>query len=838
MSLLYRTVILVGILPLNWSQPANDDTSERENKLASKEKRQVRSDIHGDPLPVGAIARMGTVRLRQTYPHVLFSPDGKTLISVGVDNTLRTWDASTGKYLRGQRLEGTQDLDMSAITLAPDGRNVVVWKSGRKSMLVFTVPAGKKLGSLPVAEGQLYRIGLAPGGKTVAAAINGPGTHSIRLWDVATGAERLLLEHKTHDENLTFSPDGKFLGAAGRDALRVWDVSTDKLLQQVSAEAWCLVFSPDSKKIASGNMDGTVQLWDVATGKEVATLKAKLPHDIQCLAFSPDGQVLAAGGQAGLRLWDLVGRKEVYQLPDRMVYELVFAPNSKVLAASGGSNIRLWDVTTGKQLLHRSGHNDQVDSIVVSSDGKVLVSTSYSDGTLCFWDAKTGELLHQPPGPDIAGRNAGLSADGKLAASGFHDSALHLWETNTGKELRRFPIQQLDAQGERPFVDFLQLSPDGKRLVAITRVDDSNSQINIWDTSTGKLLNRRKFGGPFSSFTPDASGVTVQTPEGLFIHDVNTGRQLVTIPGIVNSFQIAFSSDGKLLAVPLAGTQINSLPRPGFSIIKVASGKEMLRVDSGQVHSLAFSRDAQMLATSDHHVVRLWEILTGKEIFRRPRHESLPGIPAQADVTSLAFFPDGSGLATGMTDGTILIWDLAPETTVAKELGLKEIEGLWADLAGNDASKAYHAIRILAASPAESLPYLRGHLQPAEEIDLKRVERLIADLDSERFGVRDSAAKELAKVTWEFESAIRRALERKLSLEVRRRLEALLAAPQEVPRAPTLRTLRAIQVLERIGILEARELLRKLANGPPDARLTQEAKASLERVTKQPQAAP
>jgi hypothetical protein len=118
------------------------------------------------------------------------------------------------------------------------------------------------------------------------------------------------------------------------------------------------------------------------------------------------------------------------------------------------------------------------------------------------------------------------------------------------------------------------------------------------------------------------------------------------------------------------------------------------------------------------------------------------------------------------------------------------------------------------------------------------VERLIADLDSERFGVRDPAAKELAMLTWGFESAIRRALERKLSLEVRRRLEALLAAPQEVPPARALRTLRAIQVLERIGIPAAQELLRMLANGVPDARLTQEAKASLERLTRQPLATP
>jgi hypothetical protein len=279
-----------------------------------------------------------------------------------------------------------------------------------------------------------------------------------------------------------------------------------------------------------------------------------------------------------------------------------------------------------------------------------------------------------------------------------------------------------------------------------------------------------------------------------------------------------------------AGTKITSLPRPGFSVIEVVSGKEVFRIDTGQVHSLAFSRDGQLLATSDHHVVRLWEIPTGKEIIHRPRHESLPGVPIQADVTSLAFFPDGRAFATGMRDGTILIWELARKTAAAKELGHIEIEALWADLADNDAGKAYRAIHILAACPSQALPYLRDHLLPVPEIELKGVERLIADLDSERFAVRDGAAKELAVLTWEFESAIRRALERKLSVEVRRRLEALLAAPQEVPPAPTLRTLRAIFVLERIGTAEARQTLQMLAKGVPEARLTQEAKASLERL--------
>jgi WD40 repeat protein len=503
------------------SPKSKDNQADRPRLV---EEKKGRTDRYGDPLPPGALVRMGTVRLRQPHPHVQFSADGKSVISAGADNTLRTWDVGTGKYLSGNPLEARENLDLSSITLAPDGKVLAAWRWNRESITLHEVRTGKKLANTKVGNGQLYRLALAPGGKAMAAAMpDAGGGHSINLWLVATGTERTLMKHDRFDHAIAFSPDGKFLCAAG-DSIRLWDVTTGKLLHNMRAQADCLIFSPDSKVVASGGA-GIVKLWDVATGKEMAGPKATPTHDIQCLALSPDGKVLAVGGQSGLRLWDRTAGKEFRHLPDRTVYELAFAPDGKVLAASGGSNIDLWDLATGKQLLHRPGHNDEVESMAVSPDGKLLVSTSYSDGTLYFWDAATGKLLHQPPEPNIAGRNACLSSDGKLAASGFVDRALHLWDTATGKEQRRFPIEQLDQEDGGVFVDFLGLSPDGRRLVAVTRDGGwGRCQINIWDTATGKTLKRRRFeGDAFSRFTPDANGVTVTTRDTLAIHEAATG---------------------------------------------------------------------------------------------------------------------------------------------------------------------------------------------------------------------------------------------------------------------------------------------------------------------------
>jgi WD40 repeat protein len=720
------------------------------------------------------------------------------------------------------------------------------------------MPTGKQLGSIPVgAKTQVNRAALAPGGKVVAAALNslGRGKRLIHLWDLATGEERQLLEHDEFESHLAFSRDGKLLGASARDgALRLWDVTAGKLLHVLpsEAQAQCFAFSPNGQMVASGGNYGTVEFWDVATGKEQAAIRGANIGTIQAMAFSPDSKQIAAGGQAGLGLWDVAARKELYRkdprskyrsgndqnglrwFADQTVNALTFAPDGKTLAACGGSTIRLWDVAGGKELLHRSGHDDDVNSITVSRDGGIVASTSYIDGTLCLWDGYTGRLLHQPTGLGMADAAPSMSSDGRLVASGRHDGFVHLCETATGKERRRFSTRDLQPEGAyTPIVQAVRLSADGKRLVVLISGQQVEDQchIGVWDTASGKLLKHRPFQGDGdSSLTPDANGVTVHIQGELAIAETATGKRLVTFPGVEDLHPIAFSPNGKLVAVVRRGPV--SWPAGPWargeviavSLADVATGQEVLHLETGHVDYLAFSPDGRVLATADSWIVRQWEVATGKEIFTQRSHEALPGAPEQAGVTSLALLPGGRGLLTGLRDGTILVWNITPNRPAGNDP-----ERLWTDLAADDARTAYRAVHALAASPTQTITYLKQHLQPVSELDPKRVAQWIADLDSEQFAVREAATKELAALGELVQPALRQALKGKPSAEVRKRLEGLLV-PHRVPTAEVLRVLRAIWVLERIGTVEARQMLQKLASGAmaPQTRAAREALDRLE----------
>jgi hypothetical protein len=406
---------------------------------------------------------------------------------------------------------------------------------------------------------------------------------------------------------------------------------------------------------------------------------------------------------------------------------------------------------------------------------------------------------------------------------------VHLWETATGKERRRFCYRDFQSDGVAASVQSVRLSPDGKRLAVLIRAGGSSQlHIGVWDTVSGKLLKHRSFPGDAGSvLTPDASGVTVLGHGMLAIEETATGKRLVTFLGVEDLVPIAFSPGGKLVAVVRRGPVSEPFPgigKPGYvpkgdvtglSLVDVTTGQEILQLETGEVDDFAFSPDGRVLATSRQGIVCLWEVATGKEIGPRRRY---------GEVNSVALLPGDRGLLTGLADGTILVWDITPEAPATNEP-----ERLWTDLAAEDARQAYRAVAALAASPARTIAYLKQHLQPVPELDPKRVAQRIADLDSEQFAVRDAATKELAALGERVRPALRRALEGKPSAEVRRRLVGLLATPQRVPTGEVLRELRAIWVLERIGTIEARQLLRKLASGamaPP----TRAAREALERL--------
>ena len=196
-----------------------------------------------------------------------------------------------------------------------------------------------------------------------------------------------------------------------------------------------------------------------------------------------------------------------------------------------------------------------------------------------------------------------------------------------------------------------------------------------------------------------------------------------------------------------------------------------------------------------------------------------------------AFSADGRTLAAADADATVLLWDLAGATDKRPAAPTADApDALWRDLADTDAGRANRAMRTLIAGGG-AVPTLRERLHPVDAAEAERAARLLADLDADDFDTREKATKDLEKVVDGFEPLLRRTLEGEPSAEVRQRAERVLNQVKSDSPA-RLRTLRATEVLERVGSPEAKELLQSLAAGAPDAFLTQQAKASLGRLGK------
>jgi hypothetical protein len=245
----------------------------------------------------------------------------------------------------------------------------------------------------------------------------------------------------------------------------------------------------------------------------------------------------------------------------------------------------------------------------------------------------------------------------------------------------------------------------------------------------------------------------------------------------------------------------------------------------------AFSPDGRFVATAGERRGTLAVQEMGTGAVRRVLATD------QRGVSGLAFSPDSRLLASVSMDGTALLWDLtapAPGDAAAAELTDKDLAALWGDLGGRDGAKVDRAVVRLAADPKRSVPFLRDNVKRAESAeDEKVLAKLIADLDSDDFETRKRAQEELGNRGARVKPALLRALEGKPSLDVRKRLEALLGELDSSPQGPwDARLLRGVEVLERIGTAEARQALEALAGGPAHHPLTEDARAAAGRLSR------
>jgi hypothetical protein len=330
------------------------------------------------------------------------------------------------------------------------------------------------------------------------------------------------------------------------------------------------------------------------------------------------------------------------------------------------------------------------------------------------------------------------------------------------------------------------------------------------------------------------------------VYDTASGERRLTLKadgGVGSPFgdAFAFSPDSALVAGAVweSGT---STPRQltdsssgrtelrGIQIWELATGAPVVRIPIKEFCRFAFSPDGRTLATVGADVIHLWDSVSARDLYTQDVADHL----LEPYGTTFAFAPDGRSIAVAATDTTVLVWDLSSAYAVAPAtpvLGAKEADGLWADLAGADASKAYTAISRLASRPTESLPLLRERLPAVAPIPADRVSKWIAQLNDDELSVRDEASRKLAAVGNQVKRTLSETLTHDVSLEQRRRITELLESARLLRPGDALRGVRAVRVLEAIDSKEGRLLLKTLAAGDPDSAVTQEAKDALTRGT-------
>ncbi len=819
-----------------------------ERKPAPREEKAVPWD---DPLPAGSTLRFGTTRFRHglRVASMAVAPDGKMAFIVNGNYDSRAFDLVTGRVLFSLNLG-----DVHASAFSPDGRTLVV-KQGF-ALNVRDAVTGKEMRTIKLPRTNSYKseapLEFTPDGKAMAMTIQGKVVHLIdyesgkTIRDFAHENPQSALNDFPQVLAIAFSRDGKLMatGGYGNDKnnyfARLWEVETGKELRrfmhgQQGYGIGSLAFSPDGKTLATLGTQGGVflRLFDVDTGK----LRRAFPKDGEqrpsprSVAFTPDGKTVAAA-LASIHLYDTTTGEERLRI-DRQAGNLRFTDGGKTLTGAVDGAIYRWDTATGKALTP-DGADSVVDQILVTPDGKRVI-TRGQNGYAHIWDAATGKHLRRFP--TAWQRNLAISPDGRFLAwpvddysvtfkdpqtpgSSYYGTRIRLYDIAAEKMVDRFPSIKGSAQD-------LAFTDDGKQLVT---VDRHPGMVRIWDFDAAKevrsfpivqkAMKDKAYIVVRALLSPDGKTAVVTYQEHSDIDRFGLGGppQYVRLWNVLSGTELpehnrgqpdvqAFSPDGRLVLTTRG------------AVWETASARQHA-VLPRELHTraAAFSRDGRFLATTaPGDAIQVWETATWTRRQEFKGHRDAP--------TTLAFTPSGQ-LLSGSLDTTVLAWDTRPPR-VAQSVTL---EIAWNDLAARDAAESFKSEGRFLAAPADAVKFFAAKVKPVEALDPRRIQRLLADLDSNVFAVREAAAKALRELDEQASPYLEATLKSAASLEVRRRVQTILEHRRAPLTSEQRRETRAVMLLELIGDGASKSLLKRWAGGPVGARLTTEAAAALTRL--------
>ncbi|MBS0648389.1 MAG: pentapeptide repeat-containing protein [Verrucomicrobia bacterium] len=548
-------------------------------------------------------AKMGGVRLGQrplfqckdSAGYLCLSHDQKRLIGYAGENVY-IWDLETGKEVK--KFEGHPPwTSIRDLILLPDGKRLALVPLADDIIRIWDLESGQEIKRFSVDAG-LKQIAIFPHGKSFLLGCG----ESISIWDIETGIKlKRLKKFKNNIASLALFSNGTRLAVGCLSAVYILDVESRKRLQKLKLHFGSvnfLIVTSDGKKIASAsNQDTTINIDNIDTGKRFQLVGHT--HFISALALFLDGKKLTSGG------------------------------SDKV--------IRVWDLETGQELQKLEGHTDTIKSLVVLPDGKRLVSGGY-DKTIRIWDLDISEEPVQLK--DSAIRVSALALDFDLNLVVASDRAIHILDSTTSKELRKFG--RITSK-----IDNLALFPNGKSLIS----SSLHRFIQIWDINAGEEI--ASYEAPDGSAVslvvfPDGERLATGSREGIIrIWDWKKGEQLKKFACTEVKFinKLALFSDGERL---ISGSSDGIIRRWNVKTGQVKKEETY----AGSIEALAlFSEEKKLVFGTSDKALCIWDLEKEQNVQNLEGHLE--------SVVTLAVFSDNMRLASGSKDRIIRIWDLA-----------------------------------------------------------------------------------------------------------------------------------------------------------------------------------
>jgi WD40 repeat protein len=787
-----------------------------------------------------------------------FSADGRRLLTTSTfGRVIQCWDVATGAEMLRLSVKPLDQSSKPLLSISHDGRYLAVagaelrcyrisdgkllrqWPRGKNCAYVGFLSdsttlalLGDSLSFLDVATGATLSTHkditeekwrspvVSANGKTCAGIA---GADRLEIVAVGGGDKRVgfTVPNVREVKRCFFSPRGTYLIVecdlrSSSDAILVYDLSARKVTHRFLTDRTCegVTVSQDETVLAA--CDGhRCYVWSIPSKAEIK-LRDSVHHITSC-ALSSDGRQLAVGGGTSpLEIWQLdpdgsYHRQDQYRGPVR---EVTASPDGRWLAVFDGET-SVWDLCTG-QRLSRFGKpatagvatKRNLKRLAFSADSSLLAATD-GDQTLALYSLHTGkyQFQHTFVNTDILAVGFSRAQSHLLFVAVVEDKEGHRREHRLGRISLTRPQERLDLQPLDPMDSpwtintEAKITADGRRIL----IADENCMVRLYDVLTLRMTELTPAEGnneiylPFGlmSLSPDdrlAACKTYAHRLGMPIRDDDSGYGLTVYE--TASHQLRAS----LLNFPTATCSFSLSPNNRFLAIGLEGG-----------------------------ALELWDLQSKKRRLKSHLHKG--------DILSVCFTPNGRGLITGSLDTTAAVWDVESLLSQAPILR-EELPPLpfrptrcWKALAGNEPAQVSRAVREMTVHPSEAIVHLSKELRPIRSLTERQGQRLLEGLASDSFEARSRAYDALVEHGDQAIPFIRTALKLSPTPDLKRQLDNLLLdlAPLSV-HPLRLRAVRAVEVLERIGTVEAEKLLESLARGHPGAVLTDEAQRALRRL--------